>query len=116
MLNMAARNKLIEGIGPMKSSAEINCIQYADATLIFCKANKRQASNLKLILYSFELLTGLKINFGKSSMIGVELSESKAKVFAELKGCSLSKLPISYFDLSLHSTRIKTSDWNFLVE
>ena len=74
------------------------------------------ASNLKLILYSFELLIGLKINFEKSSLIEIMMSDSKVKYFADSMGCSVDTLPTKYLDYSLHSSKLKNSDWGLIIE
>ena len=43
-------------------------IQYADDTVIMIDGSESSVLNLKLILYCFEWLFGLKINFHKSDV------------------------------------------------
>ena len=40
-------------------------LQYADDTIICLKENVDNARNMKLLLYTFELMSGLKINFSR---------------------------------------------------
>lgn len=43
-------------------------LQYADDTIIFLKHDFAGALHMKLLLYLFEMLAGLKINFNKSEI------------------------------------------------
>lgn len=69
MLQLSTSKKIMEPMGPHhKISSTLHSSPYADDTIIFYKATSQQ---LKLILYFFELLTGLKINFKKSFIVGL---------------------------------------------
>ena len=49
------------------NKVEISILQFADDTIFFGKANMENVKTIKAILRSFELVSGLKINFAKSS-------------------------------------------------
>jgi len=44
-------------------------LQYADDTIVCIKDDLDIARNLKLLLYLFDMMSGLKINFSKSEII-----------------------------------------------
>jgi len=44
-------------------------LQYADDTIMCLKDNMDMARNLKLLLYLYEMMSGLKINFNKSEVL-----------------------------------------------
>ena len=48
-------------------------IQYADDTLIILPACPTQRMNIKNILSTFSMITGLKVNFGKSSLVPINI-------------------------------------------
>jgi hypothetical protein len=50
-------------------------IQYADDTLLIMLADKLQLIALKETLRKFSLSTGLRINFDKSQMVPINVSE-----------------------------------------
>ena len=50
-------------------------VQYADDTLLFLNADKGQLGALKSVLYSFSEATGLQINFHKSSMYPINVTD-----------------------------------------
>jgi hypothetical protein len=57
---------------------------------------------LKLILIGFENLIGLKINYTKSKLILLNLTEQESNNMAQLFGCKVSTLPIKYLGIPLH--------------
>jgi hypothetical protein len=44
-------------------------LQYADDTIICLKNDLEKARNVKLLLYFFEIMSGLRINFDKSEVM-----------------------------------------------
>jgi hypothetical protein len=46
----------------------LSILQYTDDTIIFLDRGLEQAKNLKLLLYAFEQLSGLNINFHQSEI------------------------------------------------
>lgn len=61
---------LVEGIRLKEGMNSISHLQFADDTIVFLKPSLANVQNLKKILQCFQLSSGLKINFGKSSLYG----------------------------------------------
>lgn len=72
--------------------------------------------NLKFLLLGFEDVSGLKINFEKSEMIPLNISNSLASSLANQLGCKLTALPITYLGVPLHWKTLRVSDWMPLVD
>ena len=87
MLTKASENNLVNGLGPLQMNEKTKCLQYADDIIIFCKAKKKEINSLKIILYTFELLTGLKINFNKINIIDLGLSNEETEDYINMLGC-----------------------------
>ena len=66
LMREASEKKLFEGFPVGRNEAEISILQYADDTIFFGKASRENVKSIKVILRSFELVSGLKINFSKS--------------------------------------------------
>ena len=62
-------------------------LQYADDTLLCIKHDPEQAVNLKLLLYMFEMMLGLKINFMKSGIMLIGGDNSILEFYSDLFGC-----------------------------
>ncbi|KAI7979697.1 putative ribonuclease H protein, partial [Camellia lanceoleosa] len=50
-------------------------LQFADDTILFCEATRREVSNIKSILSCFEISSGLKINYHKSIICGIGVED-----------------------------------------
>ena len=69
MVKMAQHNGLLCGLAENLIPKGVAILQYADDTIICLKNNVEKARNMKLLLYLYEVMPGLKINFGKSEVI-----------------------------------------------
>jgi hypothetical protein len=74
----------------------ISHIQYADDTAIMVDGFDTSILNLKLILYCFEWMSGLKINYHKSEVYvsGVDQQEER---IANMLNCKLGENRNPYF-------------------
>lgn len=87
-------------------------LQYTDDTIIFLKHDLDNAIHLKFMLYLFEMLVGLKINFNKSEVFMVNDEENWGKKYAEIFNCQLGVFPIKYLGVP----RLKVLDQLPLVK
>lgn len=71
---------------------------------------------MKLLLYLFEMLAGLKINFSKSEIFMVNDEGNWGHVYADLFNCQVGLFPIKYLGVPVSPSRLKVSDWNPLIE
>jgi hypothetical protein len=53
----------------------IAVLQYADDTIICLKHDIEGAKNMKMLLYMYELMAGLKINFLKSEVLTINYED-----------------------------------------
>lgn len=72
--------------------------------------------SLKRVLRCFELISGLKINFNKSSLVGLNVNDGLLFSAAELPDCKLEKLPIKYLGLPLYNRRLTFKDWQPVLD
>lgn len=100
---------------PLQSSTDFPIVQYADDTLIIMEGDARQLFFLKSLLQIFSDSTGLKVNYNKSMMLPINLSEGKLEHLARTFGCSAGSLPFTYLGLPLGLTKPKIQDFLPLV-
>jgi hypothetical protein len=91
MISLAQRNNLITGLVPNYIEHGVAILQYADDTILCLQDNKEQATHLKLILYLYESMSGLKINFSKSEVIMISQNDSKSVEFSNMFNCAIGK-------------------------
>ena len=63
MINRAQHNGLMTGLASNLIDGGVAVLQYADDTIICLKNDLEGARNMKLLLYWYEIMSGLKINF-----------------------------------------------------
>jgi hypothetical protein len=73
---------------------ELCILQYADDTILFIKDDISSVVNLKLLLYLFESMSGLKMNFEKSEVLMVQSDDVKLQFYADLFNCQTGQWPI----------------------
>ena len=50
-------------------------------------------------LLCFEVVSGFKINFLKSELIGIKVGEAHLYQYADILGCKVGSFPVSYLGL-----------------
>jgi hypothetical protein len=105
VLNAAKNDNLLALPLPLPSDEDFPILQYANDTLIFMQGDINQLQHLKDILHSFAETTGLKVNFEKSFMAPINVTEDRLNILASTLGCSKESLPFTYLGLPLSITR-----------
>ena len=111
VLNKAKHQGLLTLPVPLPHHQDFPILQYADETLIFMQGGARQLLFLKAILNSFAESTGLKVNYAKSIMVPINVSEQRLNLLAKTFGCSIGTLPFTYLGLPLSLTKLVADFW-----
>jgi len=88
MITIAQENNLITGLTVDYVEHGVAVLQYADDTILCLKDEVEVARNTKLLLYLFEEMSGLKINFDKSEVVMVKDDDQKNLFYAEMFNCA----------------------------
>jgi hypothetical protein len=78
----------------------ISHLLFADNTLVFCRASPEHLLYLRMLLLSFEAVSGLKINLDKSVLVPVGLVDNMDEL-AGILGCGVFSPPSKYLGLPL---------------
>jgi Reverse transcriptase (RNA-dependent DNA polymerase) len=107
VLNILLKNDknlgYLKGLGSIGSFEGILNLHFADDTLLFLEAKTEYIEILKWILVAFEDLSGLKINFDKCEMVPFNISDEEEYNLAQILGCTISHLTITYLGVPLHN-------------
>jgi hypothetical protein len=93
--------------GILKLSIRHSCgtdflvIQYADDTILILEACPRQLFFLKAMLNSFADSTGLHVNYHKSNIYPINVSDQKMAILANTFHCKVGSMPFTYLGLPL---------------
>jgi len=107
MVRQAQVNGLIYGLAENLIPNGVAILQYADDTIICLKDDIVVARNMKLLLYLYEVMSGLKINFAKSEIIMINGDNDKHLVYADLFNCQTGMFPIKYLGVPVRKKRKK---------
>jgi hypothetical protein len=75
-----------------------------------------QLEALKNLLLKFSETTGLKVNYDKSCMLPINISEEEVRVLAYGFGCTVGSFPFTYLGLPMGTTRPTIQDLTPIVD
>jgi len=114
MLSSAARAGDLEGVIQQLVEGGLTHLQYADDTIIFLKKSDTNIRNLKFILFCFEAMSGMKINFDKSEVFAVGIEPNEKQQIAEIFGCKVGSFPITYLGLPVSDCKLSKEQLSFV--
>lgn len=85
----------------------ISMLQFADDTIFFGEASVWNAQTLKCILRCFELVSGLRVNFHKSKLVGIAVDDRVTIQLAHLLNCKVMFVPFVYLGLTVGAVLIE---------
>lgn len=77
MVREGQKNNMIIGLASNVIPGGVAMLQYADDIIICLKDDIEVARNMKILLYMYEQMSGLKINFSKSEILLINGDNNK---------------------------------------
>jgi len=87
---------MLKGLKVGKTKVESCLLKFADDTLIMCEDTFSNVIAIKVILRCFEIVSGIKINFYKSNLAGINVKRNTLECFAKTLNCTLMRIPFIY--------------------
>ena len=115
MLQRGCNLGLIKGVSIGQAGLALSHLQFADDTLIFSSASLESMQNVKRILLCFELMSGLKVNFSKSSIFGVGIEDHVCDYTAQTLRCKQGHLPFKYLGLPIGANSCRSLMWTPII-
>lgn len=110
MLDLAKEAGHLEGLVPHLFPGGLTHLQYADDTILFMANSQESVLTTKFLLYCYEEMSGMKINYQKSEVIVVGADEGEAQRVADIFNCKLGKLPIGYLGVPISDGRLSAAE------
>jgi hypothetical protein len=106
LMRKASNQGNIKGVMTHLIPEGITHIQYADDTILMVEDDEESIINLKFILYYFEWVSGLKINYYKSEayIFGMDLDDKT--IIANMLNCQLGELPMKYLGVPISDVKM----------
>ncbi|XP_050232969.1 uncharacterized protein LOC126681474 [Mercurialis annua] len=115
IFSKAASLGLLSGIHVEELEVDISILQFIDGTLLFVPNDLTMIENLLRILRCFELISGLKINYHKSSITGLNVDEFSLDKASDILHCKIEELPITYLGLPLSERAVGVKMWDPVI-
>jgi hypothetical protein len=93
----------------------ITHIQYVDDTILMME-DDNSIIHIELILYYFEWLSGLKINYHKSKAFTFDMEEVESRRVTNMLNCQLGELPIKYLGILLSDSSLGMGAFSRVVD
>nr|GFC73779.1 hypothetical protein [Tanacetum cinerariifolium] len=98
------------------SNIHLSHLFYADDVIILSDWNQNDMENITRILNIFYIAFGLKINFHKSNVFGVGVSNTEVVSMAACTSCEAVSFPFSYHGLPIGSNMSRIANWQILID
>jgi hypothetical protein len=80
------------------------------------QADARQLFFLKALLRSFSDLTGLKVNYSKSQIFPINVSQDRMGILCNTLGCKIGSFPFTYLGLPMGTTKPLVENYTPLMD
>jgi hypothetical protein len=115
LLEQAKAKGYIKGLVPHLVQGGLTHLQYADDTILFMEVDDESIINLKFLLYCFEWMSGLRINYHKSEVFGLGVDEQEQSRIASMLNCQKGHLPITYLGIPIADSHLGVAAFGGLV-
>jgi hypothetical protein len=93
----------------------VSHLQFADDTLLMGVKRWANVRALRAVLVLFEAVSGLKVNFHESMIVGVNVAESWLVEAAAVLRCSMGRIPFMYLGLPIGGDPRRLTFWDPVV-
>jgi len=101
MMREAVSKNCLHSFMVGKNKVPVNILQFADDTIFFGEASMDNVKVIKAILRSFEMVSGLRINFAKSQFGAIGQSEEWCRLAADFLNRGPLHFPLCYLGLPI---------------
>ncbi|GKU89787.1 hypothetical protein SLEP1_g3881 [Rubroshorea leprosula] len=115
LMQSANEKNMYRGVRIGNGNLLVSHLQFANDTLFFGEASEENIQAIKSIMRTFELVSGLKINFGKSQIMGVGTEEGWKERMAYRLCCKEGDLPFKYLGTPVGGNHRRIAMWQPLV-
>jgi len=116
LVRAAKRVNLYKGVDVSNQGVQVDLLQFADDTLFFCNPSYHNVMVIKAILRSFELVSRLRVNFHKSMVGAVGISELDKCVYAKCLNSRHMDMPFKYLSMVIGGNPRRCEFWTPILD
>ncbi|PNX58635.1 ribonuclease H, partial [Trifolium pratense] len=115
MMNKAAAIGKFKGF-KVNANLDFHLLQFADDTIIMGEGCWENLWTIKSLLRGFELVSGLKINFVKSKLYGVNVDNRLLEAGAVFLSCNTAAIPFKFLGLPVGANPRRKETWKPVID
>ncbi|XP_022031034.2 uncharacterized protein LOC110931974 [Helianthus annuus] len=112
----ASEMGLIRGIPIPNGGPSVSHLIFADDVLIAGEWLQSNARNIRRIMHYFALVSGLRLNYRKSSLYGVGVAMEETEGMAAEIRCQAGVFPFVYLGIKVGANMNKFSNWSPVID
>lgn len=116
MVRKAVSLNFFESFDVGSQNVAISHLQYADDTIFLTRPSLGNIWAVKAILRLFELCSGLKVNFNKSTLFSINAEEEFVGRAMSILHCKSGSVPFSYLGIPVGANPGRLSTWTPLLD
>ncbi|XP_058758239.1 uncharacterized protein LOC131631463 [Vicia villosa] len=97
------------------ANEEVDILQFADDTIILAEGDTANLWSMKTILRGFELMSGLRINFHRSNLFGINVGGWFLEEASSFLSCKVGSFPFKFLGVKVGDNPRKSSMWKDLI-
>lgn len=84
--------------------------------VFLCSSEVENIRMIKYLLRNFKVMSGIKVNFNKCSLVSLNIERGMQASMAEILCCSLEKLPLQFLGMHIDFNHKLASSWKSMVD
>ncbi|XP_057770629.1 uncharacterized mitochondrial protein AtMg01250-like [Salvia miltiorrhiza] len=101
LTDRAVTRKLIHPVEIGREKVKISHLQYADDTIFILDKKEENAEAVRHLLKLFQFMSGLKVNFGKSCLVGIGVDDATTERWAAKLQCEVGSVPFKFLGIKV---------------
>lgn len=116
LMSKAVQCNLFEGYRFRSEGKLVSHLQYAVDTIIVGVKSWKNVWDIEASLQLFEMVSGLKINFHKSLLVGINIYQSWLEEAASVLHCRIGAFPFKYLGLPIGGDLSRAGFWKPVLD
>ncbi|CAJ2677955.1 unnamed protein product [Trifolium pratense] len=100
----------------VNDSIQFQILQFADDTILMGTGIWDNLWSIKVLLRSFELVSGLRINFVKSKLYGINIDVNFLEAGSSFLSCSSDSIPFKFLGIPVGANPRRRETWKSVVD
>jgi hypothetical protein len=115
LMSKAVESSLFHGY-KVSNNISFHTLQFADDTILVGEGNWSNLWTIKTVMRSFELVSGLKVNFFKSKLYGINLDDNFLGAASSFLHCGVDSIPFRFLGIPVGANPRRKATWCPILE